>query len=84
MFEQYVNSVKPAVSCSNSFLGTRQMLMHEKTCVIPITDIIDKNRYLSEAGRGNRSPISHPFKYHRPNAYTDRLKFSFFPRTTAT
>ena len=23
-------------SCSNSFLGTRQMLMHEKTCVIPI------------------------------------------------
>ena len=22
--------------CSNSFLGTRQMLMHEKTCVIPI------------------------------------------------
>ena len=23
-------------SCSNSFLGTRQILMHEKTCVIPI------------------------------------------------
>ena len=23
-------------SCSNSFLGTRQMLMHEKTCLIPI------------------------------------------------
>ena len=23
-------------SCSNSFLGTRQMLMHEKTSVIPI------------------------------------------------
>ena len=23
-------------SCSNSYLGTRQMLMHEKTCVIPI------------------------------------------------
>ena len=22
--------------CSNSFLGTRQLLMHEKTCVIPI------------------------------------------------
>ena len=23
-------------SCSNNFFGTRQMLMHEKTCVIPI------------------------------------------------
>ena len=43
---------------------------------------IDKNRYLSEAG--NRSTRSHPFQYHRPNAYTDRLKFSFFPRTIAT
>ena len=38
---------------------------------------IDKNRYLSEAG--NRSARSHPFQYHRPNAYTDWLKFSFFP-----
>ena len=43
---------------------------------------IDKNRYLSEAG--NRSTRSHPFQYDRPNAYTDGLKFSFFPRTTAT
>ena len=25
-----------SASCSNSTLGTRQMLMHEKTCVIPI------------------------------------------------
>ena len=25
-----------SASCSNSILGTRQMLMHEKTCVIPI------------------------------------------------
>ena len=30
------NQVKYATSCSNSVLGTRQMLMHEKTCVIPI------------------------------------------------
>ena len=44
--------------------------------------IIDKNMYLSEAG-GNRSTRSHPFLYHRPNACTDGLKFSFFPRTTA-
>ena len=36
---------------------------------------VDKNRYLSEAG--NRRTRSHPFQYHRPNAYTDRLKFSF-------
>ena len=48
--------------------------------------IIDKNRYFSEAGRGtcNRSTRSHPFQYHHPNAYKDRLKFSFFPRTIAT
>ena len=38
---------------------------------------IDKNRYLSEAGRDNRSTRSLPFQYHRPNAYTDGLK-SFF------
>ena len=46
--------------------------------------IIDKNRYLSEAGRGNRSTRSHPFQYHRPIAYMDWLKFSFFPRMIAT
>ena len=45
---------------------------------------VDKNRYLSEAGRGNRSTRSHPFQYHRPNTYTDGLNFSFFPRTVAT
>ena len=44
---------------------------------------IDKNRYLSEAGC-NRSTRSHPFQYHRPNAYIDGLKFSFFPRTIVT
>ena len=44
---------------------------------------VDKNRYLSAAG-GNRSTRSHPFQYHRPNAYTDGLKFSFFPRTIST
>ena len=44
---------------------------------------IDKNRYLSKAG-GNRSTGSHSFQYHRPNAYTGGLKFSFFPRTIAT
>ena len=43
---------------------------------------IDKNRYLSEAG--NRSTRSDPLQYHRPNACTDGLKFSFFPRTIAT
>ena len=43
---------------------------------------IDKNRYLSEAG-GNMSTRSQPFQYHRLNAYTDVLKFSFFPRTIA-
>ena len=43
----------------------------------------DKDRYLSEAGRGNRSTRSHPFQYRRPNAYADGLKFSFFPRTIA-
>ena len=43
----------------------------------------DKNRYLSEAG-GNKSTRSHPILYHRPNAYMDGLKFSFFPRTIAT
>ena len=36
--------------------------------------IPDKNKYLSEAGRGNRSTRYHPFQYHRPNAYTDGLK----------
>ena len=46
--------------------------------------IIDKNRFLSEAGRGNRSTRSHPFQYYHPNAYTDGLNFSFFPRTIAT
>ena len=46
--------------------------------------IFEKNRYLSKAGRGYRSTRSHPFQYHRPNAYMDRLKFSFFPRTAAT
>ena len=40
--------------------------------------------YLSEAGRGNRSSRSNPFQYHRPNAYTDGLNLSLFPRTTAT
>ena len=42
----------------------------------------DKNKYLSEASRGNRSTRSHPFQYHRLN--TDGLKFSFFPRTIAS
>ena len=27
------------VSCSNSFLGTHQMLMHEKSCMIPIFEL---------------------------------------------
>ena len=40
--------------------------------------VIDKNRYLSEAGRGNRSTRSHPFQYHRPNAYTG-LNIPFSP-----
>ena len=37
---------------------------------------IDKDRYLMEASRENRSTKSHPFQYHRRNAYTDGLKFS--------
>ena len=28
---------------------------------------IDKNRHMSEAGRGNRSSRSHPFQYHYHN-----------------
>ena len=41
---------------------------------------IDKDMYLSEASRGNGSTWDHRFQYHRPNAYTDELKFSlFFP-----
>ena len=39
--------------------------------------------YLSEAGRGNRRTRSHSFQYHRPNADTDEINFSFFPRTIA-
>ena len=39
----------------------------------------DKDRYLSEASRGNRSTRSHPFQYHRPNTYTDWLKVSSSP-----
>ena len=31
-----------AASCSDNFLGTRQMLMHEKTCMIPIIIIAKK------------------------------------------
>ena len=42
---------------------------------------IDKNRYLSEAGRGNGNTRSHPFPYHCSNGW---LKFSFFPRKIAT
>ena len=45
--------------------------------------IVNKNRYLSEAGGGSRRTRSHPFQYHRPNAYTDGFKGSFFPRTIA-
>ena len=30
------DDVEHSALCSNSILGTRQMLMHEKTCVIPI------------------------------------------------
>ena len=37
-----------------------------------------------QASRRNRSTRSHPFQYHLPNAYTDRLKFSFFSKTIAT
>ena len=46
--------------------------------------IIDKSRYLSVAGEESRRTRSHPFQYHRSNAYTDGLKNSFFPRTIAT
>ena len=46
--------------------------------------IINKSRYLSVAGGESRRTRSHPFQYHRPNAYTDGLKSSFFPRTIAT
>ena len=46
--------------------------------------IIDKSRYLSVAGGESRRTRSHHFQYHRPNAYTDGLKNSFFPRTIAT
>ena len=41
--------------------------------------IIDKSRYLSVAGGGSRRTRSHPFQYHRPNAYTDGLKSFFSP-----
>ena len=43
--------------------------------------VVDKNRYLSELGGGSRRTRSHPFQYHRPVAYTDGFKNSFFPRT---
>ena len=43
---------------------------------------IDKNRCLSEAG--NRSTRSQPLQYLCPNAFTEGLKLSFFPRTIAT
>ena len=46
--------------------------------------LIDKSRYLSIAGGESRRTRSHPFQYHRPNAYTDGLKSSFSPRTIAT
>ena len=44
----------------------------------------DKSRYLSVTGGESRRTRSHPFQYHRPNAYTDGLKNSFLPRTIAT
>ena len=46
--------------------------------------IVNKDRYLFEAGGGCRITRWNPFQYHRPNAYTDSFKNSFFPRTIAT
>ena len=46
--------------------------------------ITDKRSYLSVAGGESRRTRSHPFQYHHPNAYTDGLNSSFFPRTIAT
>ena len=40
-----------SASCSNSILGTRQMLMYEKTCVIPIFI------YTKETTNGDRNNI---------------------------
>lgn len=45
--------------------------------------VIDKDKYLSAVSKVSRSTRSHPLQYRRPNAYTDGLKFSFFPRTVA-
>ena len=39
----------------------------------------DKNRYLSEAG-GNRNTRSHPFQYHRPNAWYGWVEIFFLPQ----
>ena len=58
------------------FHSSRKML------VLPSIPLgLDKSRYLSVAGGGSRRTRSHPFQYHCPNAYTDGLKSSFFPRT---
>ena len=45
--------------------------------------IVNKDKYLSESGRGKMRTRSHPFQYHRPVAYSDGLKHSFFPRSIA-
>ena len=41
--------------------------------------IVNKNRYLSEAGGGSRRTGPHPFQYHHPNAYRDGFKNTLFP-----
>ena len=39
--EMFEHSGDLSALCSNSFLGTRQMSMHENTCVIPILTACD-------------------------------------------
>ena len=54
----------------------REIIMFHPSCSSPLYHF-DLTYIL--LGRG-----SHPFQYHRPNAYTDGLKSFFSPRTIAT
>ena len=60
-------------SCSNSFLGTRQMLMHEKTCVIPIVTSAWLNFSL------NKLHYAYKWQYSTKNIFRSKIWTKYYP-----